>query len=78
MLDFTQSVRGPMLGEDVALRTGGVPAQRGGEPNRVTTDQVARARLSVARSAVSADDCRQLLDMLGLIDGPDGMPPVCS
>jgi hypothetical protein len=38
---------------------------------------VDRARLSVARSAADAEDCRMLLDMLGLIEGEDGIPPVC-
>lgn len=57
-------------------RPGSIPAQRGVDPHRVTEEQVERARLSVARSAAGADDCRQLLDMLGLIDGEDGIPPV--
>ncbi|MGH3670981.1 MAG: hypothetical protein ACRDSH_10145 [Pseudonocardiaceae bacterium] len=58
------------------LSRGAVPAQRGQDPHRVTAEQVDRARLSVARSAVDAEDCRMLLDMLGLIDGEDGVPPV--
>lgn len=57
-------------------RSSTVPAPRGADPHRVTEDQVDRARLSVARSAADADDCRTLLDMLGLIDGEDGLPPV--
>jgi len=55
----------------------GVPAQRTGDTPRVSEEQVHRARLSVARSAIDVDDCRILLDMLGLIDGEDGVPPVC-
>ncbi len=53
-----------------------VPLPRGTDPHRVTEEQVDRARLAVARSAADADDCRLLLDMLGLIDGSDGLPPV--
>jgi hypothetical protein len=30
----------------------------------------------VARNAHDADDCRQLLDMLGLVPEDDGTPPV--
>jgi hypothetical protein len=53
-----------------------LPAQRNGEPGRVSGDQVRRARLAVARNAHDADDCRQLLDMLGLVPDDDGTPPV--
>lgn len=53
-----------------------VPAQRSGEPGRISADQVRRARLAVARNARDADDCRQLLDMLGLVPDDDGTPPV--
>jgi hypothetical protein len=53
---------------------GGVPAQRSGEPSRISDDQVHRARLAVARGALGADDCRLLLDMLGLSPGEDGGP----
>jgi hypothetical protein len=53
---------------------GGVPAQRTGEPSRISDDQVHRARLAVARGATDADDCRLLLDMLGLSPGEDGGP----
>lgn len=65
--------------DDMDLRTGtsGVPFQRGADPNRVTPDQVQRARMVVARNAADNDDCRRLLDMLGLLEGPDGLPPVC-
>jgi hypothetical protein len=37
---------------------------------------VDRARLAVARSAAGTEDCRTLLDMLGLIEGEDGIAPV--
>ncbi|HEX7308613.1 hypothetical protein [Lentzea sp.] len=60
-------------------RQGGpsVPAQRSGEPSRISDDQVHRARLAVARSALGTEDCRMLLDMLGLSPGDDGgTPPV--
>ncbi|WP_460959991.1 hypothetical protein [Parasphingorhabdus pacifica] len=54
----------------------GVPAPRNGEPGRISTDQVHRARMAVARSSESAEDCKQLLDMLGLVPDEDGDPPV--
>jgi hypothetical protein len=53
-----------------------VPGQRNGEPGRISADQVRRARLAVARNAHDADDCRELLDMLGLAPDDDGTPPV--
>ncbi|MDQ2582758.1 MULTISPECIES: hypothetical protein [Saccharothrix] len=65
--------------DDITSRPGGagVPAQRTGEPSRISDEQVHRARLSVARGATSAEDCRLLLDMLGLSPGEDGgAPPV--
>lgn len=55
---------------------GGVPAPRSGETSRVSDDQVRRAQLAVAASAHSVEDCRELLDMLGLVPGDDGLPPV--
>ncbi len=58
-------------------RSSSLPTQRGVDPHRVTAEQVDRARLAVARSAADAEDCRILLDMLGLIEGEDGVPPVC-
>nr|CEL12659.1 hypothetical protein [Kibdelosporangium sp. MJ126-NF4]CTQ93524.1 hypothetical protein [Kibdelosporangium sp. MJ126-NF4] len=42
----------------------------------MTDEQIRKARLAVARSALDAEDCRLLLDMLGLVPGDDGMPPV--
>jgi hypothetical protein len=64
--------------KDTALNfgTGGVPTQRNGETSRVSDEQVRRAQLAVARSAHSVEDCRELLDMLGLAPGEDGVPPV--
>jgi hypothetical protein len=56
--------------------TSGVPAQRSDEPSKISAEQVHRARLAVARGALDIDDCRQLLDMLGLAPGEDGVPPV--
>lgn len=53
-----------------------VPAPRSGEPPRISSEQVHRARVAVARSALSVEDCRQLLDMLGLVPDEDGVPPV--
>ncbi|MGH4020266.1 MAG: hypothetical protein ACRDT0_13735 [Pseudonocardiaceae bacterium] len=66
------------LGRDTGaeLSSSSVPMPRGTDPYRVTAEQVDRARLAVARSAADADDCRTLLDMLGLIAGEDGIPPV--
>ena len=65
-----------MTGSSGAGFAGGVPAQRGGETSRVTDEQIRKARLAVARSALDAEDCRLLLDMLGLVPGDDGVPPV--
>jgi hypothetical protein len=61
--------------DDGMSRQPGVPAQRTGEPSRISDEQVHRARLAVARGAMSAEDCRLLLDMLGLSPGEDGGPP---
>lgn len=55
---------------------GGVPTQRNGETSRVSDEQVRRARIAVAAGAGSVEDCRELLDMLGLMPGEDGVPPV--
>jgi hypothetical protein len=63
-----------MTGSSAGLN--GVPAQRSGDTSRVTDEQIRKARLAVARGALDADDCRLLLDMLGLVPGDDGMPPV--
>jgi hypothetical protein len=60
----------------VARRSTGVPSPRSGEPARISDEQVHRARIAVARGAVSTDDCRLLLEMLGLAPGEDGIPPV--
>ncbi|TWF94857.1 hypothetical protein [Saccharopolyspora dendranthemae] len=57
-------------------QAGAVPGQRVGEPSRISEEQVHRARIAVARSAESAEDCRLLLDMLGLVPDEDGQPPV--
>lgn len=54
----------------------GVPTQRTGETARVTEEQVRRAQLAVARGALGVEDCRELLEMLGLVPGEDGIPPV--
>lgn len=56
--------------------TGGVPQQRTGETSRVTSEQVRRAQLAVAFGSQGVEDCRELLDMLGLVPGEDGVPPV--
>ena len=56
-----------------------VPSQRNAaDAYRVSEDQVHRARIVVARNAEDSEDCRQLLEMLGLLGGPpDQPPPVC-
>lgn len=59
-----------------ARQSSAVPGQRAGEPSRVSEEQVHRARVAVARSAHSAEDCRLLLDMLGLVPDEGGEPPV--
>ena len=64
---------------DTALNfgTGGVPTPRSGETSRVSDEQVRRAQLAVAAGAHSVEDCRELLDMLGLVPSDDdGVPPV--
>ncbi|MCW2631678.1 MAG: hypothetical protein JWR88_640, partial [Pseudonocardia sp.] len=44
---------------------------------RVSEEQVQRARMVVARNSVDSSDCRELLDMLGLLAAsPDQAPPV--
>lgn len=55
-----------------------IPAQRtAADAYRVTEEQVHRARIVVARNAEDPEDCRRLLDMLGLIaSSPDQLPPV--
>lgn len=53
-----------------------VPAPRNGEPARISDEQIHRARVAVARSARDAEDCRLLLDMLGLTSDDEGEPPV--
>jgi hypothetical protein len=56
----------------------GLPAQRTGQSDsqRVSDDQVRRARLAVAHGAVGVEDCAQLLDMLGLTPDGDGLAAV--
>lgn len=58
--------------DGISRQGASVPAQRTGEPSRISDEQVHRARLAVARGAMSAEDCRLLLDMLGLSPGEDG------
>jgi hypothetical protein len=66
-----QETRDPSLGG-----IGGVPAQRTGDGSRVSEDQVRRAQLAVAAGSQSVEDCAELLEMLGLAPGDDGIPPV--
>ena len=62
--------------KDTSLNFGGVPAQRTGDTSRVSDEQIRKARLAVAHIASDVEDCRQLLDMLGLVPAEDGVPPV--
>ncbi|KMS91879.1 hypothetical protein [Prauserella rugosa] len=57
---------------------GGLPGQRSGHADapRVSDDQVRRARIAVASGAQDAEDCAQLLDMLGLTPDDEGNTPV--
>ncbi|MGH3519769.1 MAG: hypothetical protein ACRDQ7_20720 [Haloechinothrix sp.] len=65
-------------GSESVAATAGVPSQRtsGSETHRISDDQVRRARIAVAGGSASVQDCAQLLDMLGLIPGDGGVPPV--
>ncbi|MFD8493846.1 hypothetical protein [Amycolatopsis sp. NPDC059657] len=65
-------------GDGGGQAVGGVPAQRTSQADaqRVSDDQVRRARLAVAHGALDVDDCIQLLDMLGLTLDDDGQAPV--
>jgi hypothetical protein len=69
-------VRQFLMQQDLGGAT--VPSQRNGDAasGRVNEDQVRRARLAVASIAEDAEDCKQLLDMLGLVADDDGIPPV--
>ncbi|MDQ3405869.1 MAG: hypothetical protein M3548_21155 [Actinomycetota bacterium] len=69
-------VRSFLLQQDPSAFSTGVPAPRAGDSARVSAEQVQRARLAVAHGAIDVDDCRELLEMLGLIEGDDGVPPV--
>ncbi|MEU6127565.1 hypothetical protein ABZ805_00175 [Saccharopolyspora sp. NPDC047091] len=62
--------------ETVGRSTSVVPAPRSGEPAGITDEQVHRARVAVARGSEGAEDCRLLLDMLGLVPDEEGEPPV--
>jgi hypothetical protein len=56
---------------------GNVPAPRASEhPEDGVAGEVHRARLAVARGARDRDDCRLLLNMLGLAPDEDGIPPI--
>lgn len=61
-----------------ATRPSAIPTQRSAaDAYRVTEEQVHRARMVVARNADNSSDCRELLDMLGLLAAsPDQAPPV--
>lgn len=62
---------------DMSRSSASVPTPRNGEPGRISADQVHRARVAVARGAHDREDCKLLLDMLGLApEDTDGEPPV--
>ena len=72
----TAGVPEPRSGQESGV-VSGVPAQRtAADVYRVSEEQVHRARMAVARNALDSDDCRELLDMLGLIGEPGEPPPV--
>ncbi|AGM02991.1 hypothetical protein AORI_0402 [Amycolatopsis keratiniphila] len=77
MRQFLLRYEGADGGSSTTL-AGGLPAQRTGQGDaqRVSDDQVRRARLAVANGALGVDDCVQLLDMLGLTLDEDGQAPV--
>lgn len=52
-------------------RTSSVPAPRNGETTEFSREQLHRARLAVARGSEDAQDCKMLLDMLGLLSTED-------
>lgn len=63
--------------DDVVPRhSSSLPEQRTGEDTRISASQVERARLAVAGRAHDSEDCRLLLDMLGLNIEDDGVPPI--
>lgn len=62
--------------EDTTRSSSTVPAPRSGEAARISAEQLHRARMSVARRADNAEDCKLLLDMLGLTPDESGDPPV--
>lgn len=58
-----------------------VPAQRSSDSERFSPEQLHRARMAVARGARDTEDCRKLLEMLGLTadeDEEDGEAPPAS
>ncbi len=61
-----------------SVRPSAIPTQRtAADAYRVSEEQVQRARMVVARNSVDSQDCRELLDMLGLLaSSPDQAPPV--
>ncbi|HJQ47824.1 MAG TPA: hypothetical protein VJ870_16145 [Amycolatopsis sp.] len=64
-------------GGDTGSGMAGLPSQRTGhgDTSRVSDDQVRRARMAVAAGATDAEDCAQLLDMLGLLPDDEGRVP---
>lgn len=55
-----------------------IPSQRSPvDAYRVSEEQLRRARMVVARNAMGSQDCRDLLEMLGLLSpNPDQAPPI--
>lgn len=62
--------------EGLTRSSASVPAPRSGDPGRITSEQIHRARVAVARGAHDTEDCKLLLDMLGLTPEDNGDPPV--
>ena len=61
--------------EGLGRTSSGVPSPRDGETVEFSREQLHRARLAVARGSENAQDCKMLLDMLGLLPDEDEEPP---
>ncbi|MBA8827203.1 hypothetical protein FHX42_004587 [Saccharopolyspora lacisalsi] len=62
--------------EGSARPSGEVPVPRNGDAGGMSPEKVHCARVAVARGARDAEDCKLLLEMLGLAPDESGEPPV--
>ncbi len=62
--------------EGSARSSGDVPVPRNGDSGEMSPEKVHNARVAVARGARDAEDCKLLLEMLGLAPDEGGDPPV--